>query len=94
MIKKKETIIRLLTALFPDIKIYLFGSRARGDNRPGSDIDLAINIGRELTLEELAQTKNVLEAVNIPFKIDIVDMHNIPGTLLNIIKKEGISWKN
>jgi predicted nucleotidyltransferase len=49
MIKEKEIIIRLLDALFPGVKIYLFGSRARGTHRPTSDIDLALDAGRELS---------------------------------------------
>lgn len=34
-------------ATHPEIKeVYLYGSRARGDHRPGSDIDLAITINQ------------------------------------------------
>ena len=36
------------------IRIYLFGSRARGDNRKNSDYDLCILIPKEMTLLRLA----------------------------------------
>ena len=36
-----EIVRRLVAAVDPD-KIILFGSRARGDSRPGSDVDLLI----------------------------------------------------
>lgn len=36
-----EIVRRLVAAVEPD-KIILFGSRARGDSRPGSDVDLLI----------------------------------------------------
>jgi predicted nucleotidyltransferase len=46
MIQEKETIIRLLEALFPKVKIYLLGSRARGTYSVTSDIDLALDTGK------------------------------------------------
>ena len=44
MVKEKDLIVGLLSVIFPDAKIYLFGSRARGDYKPESDIDLAIDL--------------------------------------------------
>lgn len=37
----KEITKRLVNSIHPD-KLVLFGSRARGDNRPDSDIDIMI----------------------------------------------------
>ena len=92
-IKHQEKLIRLLAALYPDIKIWLFGSRARGDNKDYSDIDIAIDIGRRLTRPELGQVYNIVEAVNIPEKVDVVDMHAIPPAMKENVLKEGIVWK-
>ena len=94
MIQEKETIIRLITALFPDVKIYLFGSYARGEERETSDIDLAFDIGRKLTTKELSRVINIIEALNIPDKVDVVDMHSIPEDFKNVILKEGVVWKD
>lgn len=94
MIKEKDLIIRVLEALFPSVKIYLFGSRAKGTNRPASDIDLAIDIGRQLTFLELARAKEVLQGLYIPEKIDVVDMHAIAQEFKETILKEGIVWKS
>ena len=50
---KRDDIIAKLTALRPALRaegvehLALFGSRARGDNRPDSDIDLLIDIDPE-----------------------------------------------
>lgn len=63
MVKDKETMIRLLEALFSNVKIYLFGSHARGDFSPTSDIDIAIDTGQKLTFLDRAKAKNVLEAL-------------------------------
>jgi predicted nucleotidyltransferase len=93
MIKEQKTIIRLLNALYPGVKIYLFGSRARGTAKPFSDIDLAIDTGKKLTFIEIAIAKNVIDALNMPITVDVVDMHSIPESLKTTILKEGILWE-
>lgn len=94
MIKEQETIVRLLDALFPDVKVYLFGSRAQGTNRSTSDIDIALDAGHKLTFLEIAQARNVLDTLYIPEKIDIVDIRSVPEDMKNRILKEGVLWKN
>ena len=92
---EKALIIRLLEALQPGVKVYLFGSRARGDNSSTSDYDLALDAGRQLDIVEIAKARSVLEVgLNIPWKIDVVDLNSVPDYLRNIILKEGVLWKN
>ena len=94
MVDQQETIIKLLTVLFPESKIYLFGSRARGTERPESDIDIAIDNGARIPFLELAKARNIIEALYIPQKIDIVDVTAVPQEMRDIILREGIVWKN
>lgn len=92
---EKALAIRLLEALHPGVVIYLFGSRARGDNSPTSDYDLALDAGKPLDFLETAKARNVLEAgLHIPWTIDVVDLHSVPDYLRTTILKEGIIWKN
>ena len=91
-IKEKDSIIKLLDALFPNVKIYLFGSRARGTARVTSDIDLALDAGHRLSSLELEKAKNVLSALNIPQSIDVVDLNSVPQAMREMILKEGIKW--
>lgn len=94
MIHEKSMIIKFLEVLFPNVKIYLFGSRARGNHTESSDIDLALDVGHTISSLEIERAKNTLSALNIPQKIDIVDLHTIPNDLRTTILKEGILWKN
>lgn len=93
-VPQEETMIQLLTVLFPSAKIYLFGSRARGDHTERSDIDIAIDLGRQMEFREIAQARGVLEGLNLPEKIDVVDMHSIPAAMKGFILKEGVLWKS
>lgn len=90
----QKTMIQLLTVLFPSAKIYLFGSRARGDYTERSDIDIAIDLGRQMEFSEIALARGVLEGLNLPEKIDVVDMHSIPAAMKGFILKEGVLWKS
>jgi uncharacterized protein len=93
-VPQQEIMIQLLTVLFPSAKIYLFGSRARGDHTERSDIDIAIDLGRQMDFGEIAQARGVLEGLNLPQKIDVVDMRSIPAAMKGFILKEGVLWKN
>jgi len=56
-------------------RVYLFGSRARGDVQSRSDIDLAI-IAPGLTHTECLQLIEIVDAANTLLKIDIVSFDN------------------
>ena len=92
-VPQQETIIQLLTVLFPNAKIYLFGSRARGTHTERSDIDIALDLGRKMEFEEIGRARGVLEGLNIAQKIDIVDLNRASDVMREFIFKEGILWK-
>lgn len=89
----KQKIIALLSALFKGVKIYLYGSRAKGIFRERSDIDIAIDAGRPLSRVELDEAKTVLEGTNILLKMDLVDLQSVGKDFRDSILKECIRWK-
>jgi predicted nucleotidyltransferase len=52
-------------------KIWCFGSRARGDHRKYSDLDLMVECEKDLT-REIAAIQEELEESNLPIKVDLV----------------------
>ena len=89
----QEKIIDLITALVPDAKIYLFGSRARQTNAQWSDIDLALDTGKPLRNSAIDEVKSVLEATNIPYKVDVLDFQSISTNMQDSIKRDWKIWK-
>lgn len=85
--KVKEQIIKVIEIFYPDAKIYLFGSRARGTHNERSDIDIAIDAGRILTMSERGQLNNMIDALNIVQEIDIVDFNNEYLERRNFVEK-------
>ena len=68
-------------------KVILFGSRARGDNRERSDIDLAIS-GGDLTGFSI----DADEEIRTLLKFDVVKLDKkVQPELLGAIREEGIA---
>ena len=92
-IKERETIIKLLNVLFPNVKVYLFGSRARGDHTERSDVDLALDAGRKLTRDEVATARSVIEGLPMLQTVDVVDLNSVSSPFREEILKEVIRWE-
>jgi predicted nucleotidyltransferase len=90
--EEKTKIIRLIHAIVPHCTIILFGSFARGTQSSGSDIDLALDAQRKLTIQEIGEIKSILENSYIPYSCDIVDVYSLSLAMRASIKKDGIIW--
>ena len=91
--KYKKIIIPIIRKYAPDAKIILYGSRARGDDRAGSDIDVALDVGEEIDRAVLSQILEALEESELPINFDIVDFHAISESMQKEILKDGVIWK-
>ena len=69
--------------------VYLFGSRARGDEEEGSDVDLAIS-GTEIDRSDLSLIREQWEYSTIPVMFDLVDLKDINSALSEQIEKEKV----
>lgn len=68
----------------------IFGSRARGNYKYNSDIDIAIF--ENVCEEDEYKIKNDFDLLDIPYTIDLVFINkNTKKELLNSIKEEGIN---
>ena len=57
----------------PDARVWVFGSRATGRAWRYSDLDLAVDIGRRLTLAEAAALAEAFSESDLPWRVDILD---------------------
>lgn len=84
-----------------DVKIYLFGSWARGEARQSSDVDIAIEslplhgVGNDFDLEsKVEKFREALENSDIIYVVDVVYMGMAAEGLRKRIHQEGILWKS
>ena len=93
------TILQRLRALKPELalrfgvsEIHVFGSRARGEEAPDSDLDLLVDFapGTGPTLFSLAKLDRVLESA-LGIRVDVVARANLNPRLEPYIRKDMVA---
>ncbi|MCD6271311.1 MAG: nucleotidyltransferase domain-containing protein [Deltaproteobacteria bacterium] len=89
---KKETVKKINTifAGYKEVKeAALYGSRAKGNHKPGSDIDLALK-GKQLNLKLLNKISLDLDDLLLPYTFDLSIYHHITAPdLIDHIERVG-----
>lgn len=77
----KETTIQKITAVlarYPQVEqVILYGSRAKGNYKNGSDIDMTLCGGEDLTLHVLYRIMEEIDCLLLPYTFDLSLFHNI-----------------
>ncbi|HVY48614.1 MAG TPA: nucleotidyltransferase domain-containing protein [Minicystis sp.] len=68
---------------------WLFGSAARGEERPDSDVDVAVLFDRERPLDALLDLEAALGA-ELGRDVDLVDARGAPPDLVHRILRDGV----
>lgn len=86
---KDITAISAVFSLYENIDtVLLYGSRVKGNYKPGSNIDLTID--GNLTFYEQMRLENELDDLLLPYKIDLSVKHKISNPdLLEHIQRVG-----
>jgi len=74
------------------VQVYLFGSHARGNARPTSDIDVGILPAEPLPIGLLAEVRDALFESTIPVNIDLVNLSQTDESFKQHILQEAIVW--
>ncbi len=82
MIETTPHIEKVISFIFnrtePSVRVYLLGSRARGNHSSKSDWDFAIDAGVPLPWNFFACLRQEAADIAFPDEIDIVDLHRAP----------------
>jgi len=86
-----DTVRSILRAvLSPEVRVWVFGSRATWTTKDSSDLDLAIDAGRPLTRDEESALRNAFEDSDLPYKVDVVDMQTVSETFRKIVERDRV----
>ena len=94
----KEQVVEQIVSVFRDNQfvdeVVLYGSRAKGCSKPGSDIDFAIK-GDQLDLKELNRISLALDDLLLPYTFDLSIYRHIsnPDLLDHIARVGKIFYK-
>ena len=92
----QNTTIEAINSVFREYQnideVVLYGSRAKGNYKTGSDIDLVLK-GEALSLTDLLSIENELDDLMLPYKIDVSLYHQINNPeLIEHIQRVGMTW--
>jgi len=87
----KDAVLKFLSN--EDVKIVLFGSRARGDFVNTSDVDIGIIPGETFDRRKLVLLREYLDNLNIPLKVEVVDLSMVSEDFKQTTLKEAMIWK-
>ena len=84
---------KVVREIFKDkkVKVYIFGSRTRGDYTPRSDLDLGF-LSEEDISYELSLLREILEESNLTFFVDVVDLSRTSEEFRESVIREGRLW--
>lgn len=93
---KEPTIERIccVFAHYPQVeKAVLYGSRAKGNYKNGSDIDLTLHGGADLTLNTLYRIMDDLDDLLLPYTIDLSIFSDISDPdVVEHIRRMGVTF--
>jgi len=83
------TIVKdILNKHLPNTEVWVFGSRAKGNVKPYSDLDLCIKTDNPLSFTELALLKEAFSGSDLPMRVDIVEWLTITPEFQEVIKQK------
>ena len=93
----KDNVIQIICDIFskfPQVKkAVLYGSRAKGNYKNGSDIDLTLCGGADLTLPILYKIMEELDELLLPYSFDLSIFHDIiDPEVLEHIRRVGVTF--
>ena len=71
-----------------DVEVLVFGSRARGDAKRFSDLDLALKAVDLLDPGIMARLADAFEESNLPWRVDLVDYHALTPAFLAAVQPD------
>lgn len=87
-----KNIVRPLEA--QGAKVYCFGSRARGDHRPFSDLDIMVENDNVDFSTQVSNIRDAITDSNFPYKVDIVLFSEFADSYKPGYLKDKKSWED
>jgi type I restriction enzyme S subunit len=80
---------RIVKQRLPGREVRMFGSRARGDAKPWSDLDLTVVDETPISALAMAEARADFEESDLPFGVDLVPWSELPASLRRAVRREG-----
>lgn len=83
---QQKLLLQLLQEFLPDVGVWAFGSRVKGNARTTSDLDLVL-FSASTQKPQVFALQEALEEGALPFKVDLLVWDEIPESFKNNIRE-------
>lgn len=92
---REYTLLRDILAqhLPKDVKVWVFGSRAKNTARFNSDLDLALEGNAPLSDKLIARLKEEFSEALIPYRVDVLDVVSVSDKFREIIRQQAVPFE-
>jgi len=88
-----DIIEKILSPFFKKYDFYFYGSRAREDFRPMSDLDILIKGAKEAYFDDIENLKEKFDNSNLPYIVNLTDFYTISDEFYKLIEKDLVPVK-
>ena len=81
--------VEVIKKYLPNAVVIVYGSRARGDYKPNSDLDVAILTENKIPASLMAQLREELDELPTLVSFDLVDLNSVSEEFKRTVLKEG-----
>ena len=89
-----DSVRAIVESVIPGAEVHVFGSRATGRARPFSDLDLLFVQPARLTWLQRADLRDLFEASDLPFRVDVVEADGLAGGMAERVIRESVSLRD
>ncbi len=88
----RKLVIDFLAAY--NVRVYLYGSYAKGTAHKTSDVDIAILPKGKIPKDLFSRLREAIEESTIPYNVDVTDLTQVSDEFRRQILKDAILWKD
>lgn len=85
---ERQTIAAILDRRIPGVRRAVFGSRAVGNAKEFSDLDLLLETSRPLSPATRGMLKDDFSESDLPFRVDVIDAASTDAAFLELIEPD------
>ena len=89
-----QAVRAIVDRVVPGADVHVFGSRTTGRARPFSDLDLLFVQPPQLTWLQRADLRDLFEASELPFRVDVVEAEALAGGMAERVNSESVSLRD
>lgn len=90
---ERKIVANILRAHVPDREVLVFGSRAKGTEKPTSDLDICIMGDALLPPSVRIALIDAFDVAPLPFKVDVVEWFALERNFQKIVRHEGVKFE-